>query len=296
MSINPEEDNYLNLFKKVIATGTHRNDRTGAGTISTFGERLEFSLKNGVIPVLTTKRVPFKTVAKELLWFISGKTNTKILEAQGVNIWKGNTSKEFLSQRGLPYEEGDLGPGYGFQWRHAGAVYRGMDHDYHGEGVDQLQNMINSLLRDPFSRRIMMSAWNAADLDRMALPPCHVLFQLYVTEKDGQRWLSGQLYQRSVDSFIGEPFNIASYALLIHIIAKIVGMQADRLIMTFGDYHIYKNHVDQVNEQLARTPFAFPTLRFTRDLLGESIDSVILDDFELVDYQSHPPIKGIMNI
>lgn len=296
MTTNYEEENYLNLFRKVLSTGARRVDRTGTGTISTFGERLEFSLQDGVIPVLTTKKVPFKTVAKELLWFISGKTNTKILEQQGVNIWKGNTSKEFLLSRGLSYEEGDLGPGYGFQWRHAGATYCGMDHDYTGQGVDQLQNMIDLLRHDPFSRRIMMSAWNAADLDKMALPPCHVLFQLYVSEIDGKRYLSGQLYQRSVDSFIGEPFNIASYALLVHIIAKIVGMEADRLVMTFGDYHIYLNHTDQVKEQLTRTPFAFPKIKFNRDLLGTSIDSVTLDDFELIDYQCHPTIKGIMNI
>lgn len=291
---NHEELNYLELFNKVLREGTVRGDRTGTGTHSLFGERLVFSLKNNRIPVLTTKRVAFKTLAKELLWFISGSTDSKILEEQGVNIWKGNTSSEFLAKRGLPYEEGDLGPGYGFQWRHAGAVYEGMRADYRGKGVDQLSQLIETLRTDPYSRRILMSAWNVEDLDKMALPPCHIMYQLYVTEKNGEKYLSAQMYQRSCDSFIGCPFNITSYALLTHIIANIMGFHADSLIMVFGDYHIYNNHIEQVKQQLQRAPYAFPKLRFTRKL--SDIDDVRLDDFELIGYKAHPLIKGAMNV
>lgn len=293
---NSDELAYLNLFRKVMTTGSTRSDRTGAGTISTFGERLEFDLTNNTIPLLTTKRVPFKTLAIELLWFISGSTNSKILEAQGVNIWKGNTSKEFLEKRGLPYAEGSIGSGYGFQWRHAGAKYTGMESDYTGQGVDQLQQLIDTLKTDPYSRRILMSAWNVVQLDDMCLPPCHLLFQLYVAERDGVKFLSSQVYMRSADSFIGVPLNIASYALLTHIIANIVGMKADKLTMVFGDYHIYNNHLTQVQEQLSRVPYAFPKIRFTRDLLNQSIDSVTLDDLDLIDYRFHPTIKAVMNI
>lgn len=291
---NKEEKEYLSLFDKIISSGNKRSDRTGTGTMSTFSERLEFDIQHGVIPVLTTKKVAFKTMAKELLWFMSGSTNSKLLEAQGVNIWKGNTSAEFLAKRGLPYQEGDLGPGYGFQWRHAGAKYEGMAADYSGKGVDQLQIMVDTLKKDPFSRRILLSAWNAADLDAMALPPCHLMYQLYVTEKDGQKFLSAQMYQRSCDSFLGCPFNIASYALLTHIIAEIVGMKPSKLTMVFGDYHIYLNHIDQVKEQLSRKPYPFPKIKFNRHLT--SIDDVKLDDFELVGYRCHPALKAEMSV
>lgn len=291
---NREEKEYLALFQKILSSGNTRSDRTGTGTMSTFGERLEFDLQHGKIPVLTTKRVAFKTMAKELLWFMSGSTNSKLLEAQGVNIWKGNTSAEFLAKRGLPYQEGDLGPGYGFQWRHSGAKYEGMDADYHGKGVDQLQIIVDTLKRDPFSRRILLSAWNPADLDAMALPPCHIMYQLYVTERDGQKYLSAQMYQRSCDSFLGCPFNIASYALLTHIIAEIVGMKPLKLTMVFGDYHIYLNHLDQVKEQLTREPHPFPKIKFNKKI--SSIDDIRMEDFELVGYRYHPTLKAEMSI
>jgi dihydrofolate reductase/thymidylate synthase len=192
---SPEELEYLSLFQKALSFGDSRGDRTGVGTKSLFAERLTFSLRDNVIPVMTTKKVFFKMLAKELLWFISGSTNTKELEEQGVNIWKGNTSLEFLRSHDPPldYKEGDLGPGYGFQWRHAGAEYHGMNYDYTGKGVDQLQQMIDKLREKPTDRRILMSAWGVSDLDKMALPPCHMMLQLYVREG---KYLSGQMYQR----------------------------------------------------------------------------------------------------
>ena len=290
---NTEELAYLDLFQKVLNDGDHRGDRTGTGTISLFGERLTFSLKNNTLPVLTTKRTAIKMISKELLWFISGSTNTKLLEEQGVMIWKGNTSKEFLESRGLPYEEGDLGPGYGFQWRHAGAEYKGMDHDYTNQGVDQLKGMIKSLKEKPTDRRILMSAWGVSDLEKMALPPCHMMLQLYV--RDG-KYLSAQMYQRSADSFLGVTFNIASYALLVHILAQITGLEAEKLTMVFGDYHIYSNHVDVVKTQLSREPYPFPKIKFNRNLLDTNIDDVTMDDFTVTDYKFHPSLKAKMAI
>lgn len=290
---NKEEEAYLNLFRQVLRSGTERVDRTGVGTIATFAEKLEFDLSYNVIPVLTTKRVAFKTMSKELMWFISGSTDTNLLEKQGVKIWKGNTSREFLDSRGLTdYEVGELGPGYGFQWRHAGAKYEGMNADYMGKGVDQLQSMIDKIKTNPHDRRILMSAWNVAELDNMALPPCHMMFQLFVR---GDK-LDGQMYQRSADSFLGVGFNIASYALLLHIIAQITGLKAGKLTMVFGDYHIYKNHVEQVKTQLQRKPYPFPKIRFNRDLKDTNINDVKLNDFTLMDYKCHPSIKAEMAV
>lgn len=295
---NPREESaYLDVFKQVLTHGHHKSDRTKTGTVSIFSPpNLEFSLRDGTIPILTTKQVAVKTCLTELLWFISGSTNTKELEKQGCNIWKGNTSKEFLESRGLSdYEEGDIGPGYGHQWRHAGASYEGMHADYTGKGVDQIANMIKLLQEDPDSRRIMMSAWSVPQLDEMALPPCHVLYQLYThLGEDGRRYLSGKMYQRSGDSFLGVPFNILSYAALTHMIAHVTGMVADRLIFTYGDYHIYQNHTAQVLEQLTRVPRAFPKVRFSRKV--DSIDDFKLEDIEILGYSPHPKISASMAV
>lgn len=294
---NFEELQYLNLFKKVLEDGDSRPDRTGTGTISTFAQRLEFSLENNQIPVLTSKKMAFKTLAKELLWFISGCTDSRVLEKQGVKIWTGNSTRQYLDSRGLvDYQEGELGPVYGFQWRHFGAEYSGLNADYSGKGIDQLQDLIASIRTDPYGRRHIMSAWNPADLKKMALPPCHILYQLYVTEENGQKYLSAQMYQRSADSFLGVGFNIASYALLTHIIAQLTAMKAKRLVMVFGDYHIYKDHIDQVKEQLSRQVHPFPKIYFERDLRDTSIDTVTMSDFNLLGYRYEPTIKARMSV
>lgn len=295
--VNRAELEYLSLTQRILDTGNPRVDRTRVGTQALFGQRLEFNLLNNEIPVLTTKRVAFLTMAKELLWFIGGNVDSKKLEDNKVFIWKGNSSREFLDGRGLTgYREGELGPVYGFQWRHFGAEYEGPEADYTGKGVDQLQNMIDTLKTNPFSRRIIMSAWNVADLNKMALPPCHILYQLFVREDNGKKFLSAQMYQRSVDGFLGEPFNIASYALLTHMIAAITGMEAERLVMVFGDTHIYDNHKAQMREQISREAYSFPRLRFTRDLKGTNINDVTLKDFELLSYRCHPTIKAEMAV
>lgn len=295
-----EEEQYLNLFCKVLSNGHRKEDRTGTGTLSLFSPpELRFSLEGHTLPVLTTKTVALKTgVIPELLWFISGSTDTRILEAKGCNIWKGNTSREFLDKRGLPYAEKDMGPGYGFQWRHSGAEYTGMDSNYTGQGVDQLQNIIRQLRTDPDSRRMLMCSWVAPYLDKMALPPCHILYQVYthIDANDGRRRLSAKMYQRSADSFLGVPFNITSYAILTHMLAELTGCVAHELVLTFGDYHIYSNHIDQVRQQLARTPRAFPKIYFKRELNGVDISDITEKDFEIVGYSPYGHITAPMAV
>ena len=287
LSENHEEQQYLGLLRKIINSGTKRPDRTGVGTFSIFGAQMRFSLRYGVIPVLTTKRVHWKAVAEELFWFIRGCTNAKALAAKKVNIWNANASRDFLDKRGLQhYEEGDLGPIYGFQWRHFGARYVDCNTDYTGQGVDQLQEVIKTLRTDPFNRRIVMSAWNPLDLDKMALPPCHVLTQFFVND---QMELSCQLYQRSADMGLGVPFNIASYSLLTHMIAQQTGLKPGEFVYTIGDAHVYLNHVDALEEQLLREPRPFPILRIKRDNVAD-IEDYQYEDFELINYNPHAKI------
>lgn len=288
------EEKYLEHFKLVLEKGTKKVDRTGTGTLSYFSPPdLDFSLLDGTLPLLTTKTVPFKMVLKELLFFISGHTDVKELQQQGVRIWDGNTSAEFLAKRGLPYKEGDMGPGYGFQWRHSGATYIDKDTDYTGQGTDQVRELIDGLLSDPDSRRHIICAWNPSDIDRMALPPCHVLYQVWTREAGGKRYISAKMYQRSADSFLGVPFNIASYAILTHILGYVTGYIPERLVCSYGDYHIYSNHMEQVQEQMSRTPKAFPTLQIKP---GKSIDDLCVDDFILESYNPHSVITGKMAI
>lgn len=294
-----EECNYLKLFNYVFQNGTHKTDRTGTGTISCFSPpELRFSLKDGNLPVLTTKSVAIKTgVIPELLWFMRGETDSRILESQGCNIWKGNTSLAFLQGRNLPYKEKDMGPGYGFQWRHSGAEYYGMDADYTGKGVDQLNEIITSLKSDPDSRRMLMVSWTAPYIKAMALPPCHVLYQVYSSiDSLGERVLSAKMYQRSADSFLGVPFNITSYAILTHIIANMTGHKAQELIMTFGDYHIYKNHLEQVNEQLLREPRGFPKIVFNEDLKNKTFEFIKPTHFTITNYSPHGKISAPMAV
>ncbi|WFD36111.1 thymidylate synthase [Malassezia cuniculi] len=278
------EYQYLRLVQTVIKSGHRKGDRTGTGTLSLFAPPpLTFDLRNGALPLFTTKRVFFRGVAEELLWFIKGSTDSRLLAERGVHIWDGNGSKEFLEKRGLGHRrEGDLGPVYGFQWRHFGAKYQDADVDYAGQGVDQLAQVIETIKNNPNDRRILMSAWNPADMDLMALPPCHVMCQFYVSAPPvdgGKPQLSCQMYQRSCDLGLGVPFNVASYSLLTHMIAAVTGCEAHMFTLVMGDAHVYLDHVEPLKTQLARTPGHQPTINFRREV--SSIDDFIMDDFEL---------------
>ncbi|MEU4420403.1 thymidylate synthase [Actinoplanes sp. NPDC024001] len=255
---------YEDLLRKVLHEGTPKSDRTGTGTRSLFGERLRYDLSQG-FPLITTKRVHFKSIAVELLWFLRGETNVRWLRDQGVTIWD-----EWAS------ESGELGPVYGYQWRSWPSA-RG--------NVDQISEVLDTLRRDPDSRRMIVSAWNVSDLPDMALAPCHALFQFYVA--DGK--LSCQLYQRSADLFLGVPFNIASYALLTRMIAAQVGLAPGDFIWVGGDVHIYNNHVEQVTEQLSREAYEFPSLEIAD---RPSLFEYEYGDFTVVDYQHHPALKA----
>uniref|UniRef100_A0AAG5DT16 Thymidylate synthase n=1 Tax=Anopheles atroparvus TaxID=41427 RepID=A0AAG5DT16_ANOAO len=288
---NSEEQSYLQLIQDILSKGNKRLDRTGVGTLSIFGAQMRFSLREGVLPLLTTKKVFFRGVAEELLWFIKGSTNAKELQAKGIHIWDGNSTREFLDSCGfVDREEGDLGPVYGFQWRHFGAKYGTCHDDYKGKGKDQLAEVIDKIKNNPYDRRIIMSAWNPSDIPNMALPPCHCLAQFFVA--DGE--LSCQMYQRSADVGLGVPFNIASYSLLTHMIAHVTGLKAGEFIHTTGDTHIYLNHVDALREQLKRKPTKFPTLAFKRKV--DSIDDFCFDDFEIKNYNPQSTIKMQMAV
>ena len=256
---------YEDLLRRVLDTGTHKDDRTGTGTRSLFGHQLRYRLDDG-FPLITTKRVHFRSVAYELLWFLRGDSNVGWLQEHGVTIWD-----EWADANG------ELGPVYGVQWR----SWPTPD----GRHIDQIGNLLDQLRSNPDSRRLVVSAWNVGELDRMALPPCHAFFQFYVA--DGR--LSCQLYQRSADLFLGVPFNLASYALLTHMVAEQVGLRPGEFIWTGGDCHVYDNHVDQVREQLTRAAYPFPTLRLRR---AASLFDYAFEDFEVDGYQHHPAIKA----
>lgn len=288
---NMQEMQYLETIRRIIDTGHKREDRTGVGTLSIFGTQMRYSLRDNIIPLLTTKRVFFRGVAEELLWFIRGRTNAKDLQAKNIHIWDGNSTREFLDASGFTdRKEGDLGPVYGFQWRHFGAKYKTCEDDYTGEGIDQLSEVINRIKNNPNDRRIIMSAWNPIDIPQMALPPCHCLAQFFVANGE----LSCQLYQRSADMGLGIPFNIASYALLTHMIAHVTGLKAGELVHTTGDTHVYLNHVEPLEEQLRRVPKPFPTLHFKRNV--QSIDEFQMEDFEIRGYNPYPTIKMEMAV
>lgn len=286
-----DELQYLNMIQYILDNGMEKGDRTGTGTISVFGTQMRFSLRNNVIPLLTTKRVFWRGVAEELLWFVSGCTNAKELNKKGIKIWDANGSREFLDKQGLhDREEGDLGPVYGFQWRHFGAKYINMHAEYKGQGVDQLATVIDKIKNNPDDRRIIMSAWNPVDLPYMALPPCHSFVQFYVSNGE----LSCQMYQRSGDMGLGVPFNIASYSLLTHMIAHVCDLKPGDFVHTLGDAHVYLNHVDALKIQLTREPRPFPTLKIKRNV--EDIDSFKFEDFEIIGYDPHPTIKMKMAV
>lgn len=284
------ERGYLNLIKHILQNGQEKGDRTGTGVKSVFGAQVRYSLRDQ-FPLLTTKRVFWKGILEELLWFIKGSTNAKELSEKGVKIWDANGSRTFLDNLGFTErEEGDLGPVYGFQWRHFGADYKNMHTDYTGQGIDQLQNIIDTIKKNPEDRRIIMCAWNPKDLPLMALPPCHALCQFYVC--DGE--LSCQLYQRSADMGLGVPFNIASYALLTYMIAHITGLKPGDFVHTLGDAHVYINHIEPLKEQLQREIRPFPKLKIHRKV--ENIDDFRAEDFEIYDYNPHPSIKMQMAV
>ncbi len=288
-----QEYQYLNLMKTIVDSGEPKADRTGTGTNSIFGTRMEFDISER-IPILTTKQIYYDKIIKELLFFISGKTDTKILEDGGVNFWKPNTRRGFLDEQGLEYEEGDMGPGYGFQWRHWGADYKGADVDYRNQGIDQLANLIKELKENPKSRRHILSSWNVGDLAKMALPPCHMVAQFNVS--GDRKYLDCQLYQRSGDFFLGVPFNIASYAIFTHMIGHVVGLKPRKLILVVGDAHIYNNHGIQVRKQLGRTPRPFPTLKFRKSAKIHEIDDFDFDSFVIEGYTSWPYISAKMAV
>jgi dihydrofolate reductase/thymidylate synthase len=290
-SINIEEEQYLSLLRDIMANGTIRGDRTGTGTISKFGVTMRFNLRNNLFPLLTTKRVFWRGVAEELLWFIKGSTNANELADKNIRIWDGNASKEFLTKLGLGHREsGDLGPVYGFQWRHFGAKYDTMYSDYTNQGVDQLLDCINKIKTNPEDRRIVMSAWNPADLHLMALPPCHMFCQFYVANNE----LSCQMYQRSADMGLGVPFNIASYALLTRLMAQVCGLQPGEFIHCIGDAHVYLNHIEALNEQVKRLPKEFPVLLINPEV--KDIDSFKFSDFTIENYNPDTAIKMKMAV
>jgi len=282
-----DEHQYLGLIKDIIDSGEMVNGRNGnAKTV--FGAAMHFSLENNTIPILTTKRVAWKTCAKELFWFIGGHTNNNLLRDNNVHIWDANGSRDFLDSRNLQHlQENDLGPVYGHQWRHFNANYSDCNTSYDGKGVDQLQYIIDCL-KDPverYSRRLIMSAWNPQQLDQMALPPCHVLTQFNVI---GNK-LSCSLYQRSGDVGLGVPFNIASYSLLTHIIAKHCGLIATEFVYYLGNAHIYDDHIEELKTQIERKPYTFPQINILNTY--SNINEYSINDIELIDYQSHKSIK-----
>ena len=276
------EQAYLDLLRLVLTEGTEKGDRTGTGTLSHFGAQLRFNLADG-FPLLTTKKVHFKSIVYELFWFLSGSTHVDYLQANGVRIWNEWSTAEQTAR--FNRHAGDLGPVYGHQWRNYGASQR-EDGSYNNDGVDQITQVIEQIKTNPNSRRLIVSGWNPSEADQVALPPCHTLFQFFVADNK----LSCQLYQRSADFFLGVPFNIASYALLTHMVAQVCGLEVGEFIWTGGDCHIYQNHREQVELQLTRELYKLPTLTLNPDV--KDIFAFKYEDISVDDYESHPAIKA----
>jgi dihydrofolate reductase/thymidylate synthase len=290
IEIRHDEYQYLDLVREVIDKGVCRDDRTGTGTLSVFGRQMRFNLRHS-FPLLTTKRVFWKGVVEELLWFIRGDTNANHLAEKGVRIWDGNGSREYLDSIGMSHrEQGDLGPVYGFQWRHYGAEYKDMHTDYKGKGFDQLADLIERIKKTPQDRRLILTAWNVDSLKDMALPPCHMTCQFYVANGE----LSCQLYQRSADIGLGVPFNIASYSLLTYMMAQVCGLKPGDFVHVLGDAHVYLNHVEPLREQLERTVRPFPKL--IMNAAKVDIDEFDASDFLLDGYRPHATLKMQMAV
>ena len=276
------EQPYLDLLQHVLTHGTEKGDRTGTGTLSHFGAQLRFDLADG-FPLLTTKKVHFKSIVYELFWFLSGSTHVDYLQENNVRIWNEWATAEQTARFNRP--AGDLGPIYGHQWRNYGATKR-EDGSYENDGVDQISQVIEQIKTNPNSRRLIVSGWNPAEAEQVALPPCHTLFQFFVADNK----LSCQLYQRSADLFLGVPFNIASYALLTHMVAQVCGLEVGEFVWTGGDCHIYQNHREQVELQLTRELYSLPTLTLNPDVTD--IFAFNYDDISVDGYESHPAIKA----
>lgn len=291
------EQVYLDLVLECIETGDYRLDRTGVGVYSLFGKQIEFDLEKG-FPLLTTKKLFVKGILKELLWMLKGQTDAKILEKQGVHFWDANGSREFLDSHGLvDRDEGDLGPIYGFQWRHCGAEYKNCYVDYSGQGVDQISRVVNEIKHNPNSRRLIVNSWNVSQIDEMALPPCHCLIQFFVREGN---YLDCKVYQRSADLALGVPFNIASYAFFVHVVAKWTGLIPGKFIHSFGDVHVYSTHVGPLKMQLQRCPMQLPRVRFVGEFGLKELRNIDADEwcnsFEIVDYKCYGAIKMEMAV
>eukprot|EP00375_Theileria_parva_P001467 XP_764139.1 dihydrofolate reductase-thymidylate synthase [Theileria parva strain Muguga] len=280
-----QELQYLEILADILNTGYHKKNRTGVDCIAKFGYQMRFDLSES-FPLLTTKKVFLRGIIEELIWFIKGSTNGNELLKKNVRIWELNGARSFLDNLGFfDREEHDLGPVYGFQWRHFGAKYVDMHTDYSNQGIDQLSLVIDRIKNNPDNRRLIVCSWNVADLSKMALPPCHLLFQFFVA--DGT--LSCMMHQRSCDMGLGVPFNIASYSLLTYMIAQICGLKPGEFVHNLGDAHIYNNHIDAIKEQISRVPYPFPTLRLNKDITR--IEDFTIDDIKVENYRSHPVIK-----
>ncbi len=288
---NLGEYQYLNLIHRIMIQGVKRGDRTGTGTRSLFGTQMKFDLEHS-FPLLTTKRMFLRGIIEELLWFLQGKTDAKLLQEKKVRIWDGNSSREYLDSIGLTENrDGDCGPIYGHNFRYYGARYVNCDTNYQGQGYDQVAECLRLIREEPTSRRILINLWNPCDLDKVALPPCHVLYQFYV---DGD-YLSCSMYQRSGDVGLGVPFNIASASIMTHIFAKLTGKRPKQLIHTIGDAHIYENHLQALKPQLDRTPYPFPILNIN-DTDQKTVEDFKYEDFKLEGYEYHPGIKMEMAV
>jgi thymidylate synthase len=299
-----QEDLYLNLMRNILDNGNDRGDRTGTGTRSIFSEKMTFDISSS-IPMITTKRVSFKIIIEELLWFLRGDTNSKLLEDKKINIWKGNSSKEFIKNKGLDYKEGVIGAGYGWQWRFFGAEY---DEKYSDTskilpedrkligGFDQIEYVINELKTNPYSRRIFLSAWNPLQMKEMVLPPCHISIQFYVEEVKGVKYLSSQFYMRSNDVFLANCINVVSYTVLTYILALKCDMVPKNITYVCGDCHIYKNHIEQVKTQLARKSRPLPRLVLDKSIKDKPFEEITFADFNLIGYFPDTIIRAPMAI
>lgn len=305
---NQEEFQYLNLLKRILEEGTHHNDRTGTGTYRIWGTHMEFDLSEGRIPLLTTKKVPARLVIEELLWFLKGCTDVKLLQDKKVHIWDGNGSKEECKK--FKREEGDLGPIYGHQWRNFGASkrifkkpkdvwsnknLRYVNRAYKDNGYDQIKYIIDTIKNNPDSRRILLTGWNPKEAHQVNPPPCHTFYQFQVEEGK----INGSLYLRSNDIFLGNPFNIASLAILVNLLAFVTGNKAGKIVISIGDAHLYSDHLEQAKIQLEREPYEFPSIQIDNRLFDKGLKGIMeanIDDFKIENYKPHPTIKAKMSV